>query len=89
VRCLVLETGAPEILNGANVGIDDKCHLPRSVHSTRSVQATTNSMTVTELTKRQILLFFIWRSDDTQTLISRYTDGIHSDTLADFLATKI
>ena len=53
VWCLVFDTVAPKILKRANVGIVDKCHVPRSVHSIHSVQATPTSMTVTEHKKTQ------------------------------------
>jgi len=76
------------ILKHANVGTDDKCNQPCALDSIRSVQATPNSGTVIEQNKLQILLFFIWRGDETQTLTSRYTDGIHNDTLADFPVMK-
>ena len=78
----------PRILKRANVGTDDKCNLPRVLVSIRSVQATSTSETVTDQNKLQILLFFFWRGDDTQNLISLYTDGIHNDKVADFSAMK-
>ena len=57
VWCLVPGTVAPCTVKRANVGTG-KCHLPPLVHSFPSVQATLISRTVTEQTKRHILIFF-------------------------------
>jgi len=51
---LLLGTFAPRILKLENIGVYNKCHLPRAVHSFRSVQATTTSRTGTKQNERQM-----------------------------------